>query len=202
MAVMLEALSSSAAALAQQAMELDLLREQAEFMANHDSLTGVKNRRAWLADCERIRPTAIAMLDIDFFKQVNDNYGHPVGDEVLCEVARRIATVLPDDASFGRLGGEEFGVMWTAPFESACGDVAAAVHVIASEPVHLMDGRELNVTISAGLSRWLGDSGTPEESFAGTFGAADTALYAAKESGRNRFVIAARPGPHAQKAAA
>ena len=108
----LEAMRASQAVLEEQAEAMDQMRIEAEHLANHDMLTGVVNRRAWFAQATAQHPTAVAIFDIDYFKRVNDTYGHPAGDFVLVEVSRRLTAALPSDALLGRLGGEEFGALF------------------------------------------------------------------------------------------
>ncbi|MGH2633166.1 MAG: GGDEF domain-containing response regulator, partial [Tepidiformaceae bacterium] len=82
-------LFASKEAMVQQALELDRMRCEAEYLATHDSLTGLLSRRAWFDLALTGRPRALAMFDIDNFTTINDRFGHPAGDEVLREVARR-----------------------------------------------------------------------------------------------------------------
>ncbi|WP_203895983.1 putative bifunctional diguanylate cyclase/phosphodiesterase, partial [Planobispora longispora] len=126
---------------------------------------------------------ALLLLDLDGFKDVNDTYGHPVGDELLTVVARRLRTLTPDGQILARLGGDEFAVVLPgADLEQA---LAAAEEVLAAvrEP-YLIDGRELYVTTSIGV---LADSAAPTASDA--LRDADLALYAAKAAGKNQIAV-------------
>ncbi|GIW17954.1 MAG: hypothetical protein KatS3mg064_1111 [Tepidiforma sp.] len=115
MAEAMEVLRANAVALEEQAQELDRLRLEAEYLANHDALTGALNRRAWFHQAAVHEPSAIAIFDIDYFKQINDTYGHPAGDVVLREVARRLEAAVGEAGVVGRIGGEEFAVFFTVP---------------------------------------------------------------------------------------
>jgi diguanylate cyclase (GGDEF)-like protein len=186
---LLEVLRASTAAMAEQNAELDQLREQAEYLANHDTLTGTLNRRAWFATAAAARPTAIAIFDIDHFKRVNDTYGHPAGDAVLVEVARRLDSVLPSDAYLGRLGGEEFAVLFTGPLAQARAASARCIEAVAAGAVVLPTGESLQVTVSGGLAAWQSRRRSREDSLVATYDAADRALYEAKHTGRHRLVV-------------
>ena len=186
---LMEALESQALALAQQADAMDRLRLEAEFIANEDALTGCLNRRAWFQWGTGGRPTAVAIYDIDHFKNVNDTYGHPIGDYVLKEVAGRLRSIFDGEATLGRIGGEEFAVLFHAPEEESIELARDAVAAIAAEPFVMPDGTVLAVTISAGFAPWVASKNSREESLALTYEAADRALYQAKEGGRHRLCI-------------
>lgn len=158
-------------------------------LALTDELTKVANRRCFvdsveaeLARCQRVdKPAALLLLDLDFFKSVNDTYGHQAGDEVLKATANRIKKALREYDIFGRIGGEEFAVFLTET------DLATALHVaerirgmLADFPVKA--GRvELCVTTSIGIALTQGESNFEE-----LYLQADSALYMAKRNGRNR----------------
>ncbi|MBW2455836.1 MAG: diguanylate cyclase [Deltaproteobacteria bacterium] len=155
--------------------------------ATTDELTGLHNRRAGLEALRREvarssregQRLGVGILDVDHFKQVNDTYGHPAGDDVLRELAARLSATLRPYDHLSRHGGEEFlvvvpnGGRGPAPWER----LRAAV---AGSPFPTRAG-QLDVTISLGHSSGDGRS-DPEELIA----AADRALYRAKEAGRNR----------------
>lgn len=177
--------------------ELSATLEQIQQRATHDALTGLHNRRHMqsalahhLARAERDQlPFALALLDIDHFKQVNDQHGHAAGDAVLAAFARIAESVLPPGDEIGRWGGEEFLVLSTRGI--TCEELKAQVdHVrdrLFRAPIELPTGT-LRVNFSAGLAAHRrGDS------VADVVDAADQALYAAKQGGRARSVIASRP---------
>ncbi len=183
------ALRASQAVLEEQAVELDRLRLEAVQLANHDMLTGAANRRAWFAHAVEAKPSAIAIFDIDHFKSVNDSHGHPAGDAVLKEVANRLQSALPDDALLGRIGGEEFGVVFLCGFAEARAACAAAVHAVSAHPVECDSETSVMVTVSGGLAPWRASTHSREHSLATTYEEADAALYEAKEAGRHRLVV-------------
>ncbi len=185
-------LVTSSNALAAQAVELDRLRREAEYLATHDGLTGVLNRRAWFESAAQITPAAVAVFDVDHFKEINDRHGHPVGDRVLQDIAARLVRAMEPVGCVGRLGGEEFGVLFEVPFGEAEERCRRAVQESVETAVIGPDGR-LPVTFSAGLVPWF-ETGTGfEESMACSYEAADRALYEAKRRGRQRLVVGKLP---------
>jgi two-component system cell cycle response regulator len=166
-------------------------------MAITDGLTGLHNRRymeshlATLADqaSTRGRPLALMMLDIDFFKKINDTHGHDAGDDVLREFAVRIKKSIRGIDLACRYGGEEFIVVMPETDAHVASLVAERLRrAIAGEPFAIEKGtRRIDVTISIGLST-LEKKGEP---VADVLKRADTALYRAKHDGRNRVVAAA-----------
>jgi diguanylate cyclase (GGDEF)-like protein len=171
----------------------DRLAERLERLANVDDLTGALSRRAFLeiggallnASLRTGLPVAIAIVDIDSFKAVNDTYGHAAGDQVLAHFAAFVARELRIGDVFGRLGGEEFGVL--CPATTAAEAVVLLerlrAHLAASAPGDLRSG--LHYTFSVGV-----DQHRPGESLAQMMARADRALYAAKASGRDRVMTA------------
>jgi two-component system, cell cycle response regulator len=178
-------------------LQKSLIRAQDElrFRATHDLLTGISNRGVVLDALEREHARqsrggaafGILLLDIDHFKYVNDTHGHPAGDSVLKEVARRItATIRPYDTA-GRYGGEEFMVVAPAADESGMMGLAERIRAaIESAPVDTAGGL-ISVTASFGAAASIGPK--PIESQA-LIRMADEALYRAKDGGRNRCELA------------
>ena len=172
-----------------------------ELQARTDVLTGALNRRAILerlgeemARAERTGTAlAVAMIDIDHFKDVNDTYGHGVGDQVLCEVVARASLALRPYDGFGRFGGEEF--LAVLPHSSGRQVTRALERVrlaICSAPIKV-HGHEVSVAISIGAD--LGCSGGLDD----VIRSADAALYRAKAEGRNRVVSASTPASNAEQ---
>lgn len=166
--------------------------EQRQF-ALLDSLTGVANRRAFLElgarrleDVNgRAAPAALLLFDLDCFKQINDQFGHPAGDAVLVRFCNAAARILPAGSVFGRMGGEEFACLIPdtamAPALQTAERVRAAF-AVASDRLDVPAA-----TVSVGVAT-TGDA----IDLAGLLAAADRALYRAKDRGRNR-VEPARP---------
>lgn len=170
-------------------------------MALTDSLTGLFNRRYLSAHLPRLldrsggnnKPVSALLFDIDHFKVVNDTWGHGVGDEVLKEVAQRTSRNLRNFDLVARLGGEEFVVIMPDTDSSQAMAVAERLRRrIAEEPfaVSAPVGK-IDVTISIGvaLADWTLDAEGRPESGDALLRRADTALYQAKRSGRNRVVM-------------
>lgn len=181
------------------ALKLAETMEALRQLATHDELTGLLNRREFervLKEEEErsrrfMRPLSVLFLDVDYFKKVNDTYGHAAGDEVLREVARRVLEQIRSVDRLARIGGEEFAVMLAEANGVAALDVARRiVAAMESIPVRLSDGTRIGVTLSAGAAEMEGPAVRAEELLA----RADRALYAAKARGRNRALSAAELG--------
>ncbi|PWS36503.1 PleD family two-component system response regulator [Falsiroseomonas bella] len=157
-------------------------------LAVTDPLTGLRNRRYVRRHLDAVlRGTgaAVLLLDVDHFKRVNDTYGHAAGDLVLREVAERVRAHLRAADVVARYGGEEFMVVMSgASTEDACLVAERLRGAIASSPV-LVDGHSLSVTASVGVA-----SGGAGAACDDVIGAADAALYRAKNNGRNRVQAA------------
>ena len=166
---------------------------EATILASTDELTGLANRRAFMRQLEREIegaaefgwPLAVAMFDVDYFKRVNDRYGHAVGDRVLQLIASRAAAVVRGGDLVGRLGGEEFGILMPGANLDDAATVAERLRA-AMEKASEIDDSLPHVTISVGLA-----AREDQRKAAELLSAADTALYAAKGEGRNRVRIAA-----------
>jgi diguanylate cyclase (GGDEF)-like protein/PAS domain S-box-containing protein len=173
---------------ARKAADLELARR-----AFQDPLTGLPNRLA-LRDrlgtaIERARrtrrPGAVLFCDLDGFKDVNDLLGHQAGDEVLTEVAHRLAAEIRTGDTVARLGGDEFIVL--------AEDITAVEVVVLAERIQRAvavpvshDGHAVRVTVSIGIAELGGESATVEQ----VIGQADAAMYRAKSAGRDRYVFA------------
>lgn len=160
--------------------------------ANYDFLTEVSNRRCFISAlekemerlCRSKGKATIAYLDIDYFKQVNDTYGHAMGDRVLHEFAQLIVASSREIDLVSRLGGEEFAVLLLDTDLDAAHSWAERVRNQVAETV--FDGdTALRLTVSIGLSLVDETLSSPDEALT----AADTALYDAKRQGRNRVSV-------------
>lgn len=168
-------------------------------LSETDLLTGMHSR-SWCMDvfpkqldlCERIgQPLALAMLDIDHFKHVNDQYGHSEGDIVLKKIGHTLLNNLRDTDLLSRFGGEEFIVMMPAtPLSNAIMTMERLRKIVAAMPIVLSDSREIHCTVSIGLAGW--QRGVLIEEL---ISFADQAMYQAKEGGRNRVVVRRSPIP-------
>ncbi|HUG77329.1 MAG TPA: diguanylate cyclase [Burkholderiales bacterium] len=172
-------------------------REEAvRFLAYHDALTGLPNRRLLddrLAQAIHLaqrhdRKLAVILIDLDEFKQVNDLLGHRAGDDVLRDVARRLAACVRRADTLARHGGDEFVILLPdLPAESDCGVVAEKV-LRALAPEFRVEGRSLAVGASLGISVFPSDAGDGDALLRN----ADAAMYRAKQQGRNRFCFYGR----------
>ena len=169
--------------------------EQNRRMALIDPLTGMFNRRALFESMDKLftkaeaagQPLSLMIMDVDLFKQVNDRYGHQVGDLVLKRVANTINGRLRKDDIVGRIGGEEFlAVLPDTPPEGAIRLAEELRETMAAESIVFKE-ETIQVTISVGLysSVSLASSQTPDSVIA----SADKALYRAKTNGRNRVEV-------------
>lgn len=165
--------------------------ESVEYLAYHDGLTALPNRSLFskllsqsIREASRYdRQLAVLFLDLDRFKQVNDTLGHDAGDQLLKEVAQRLATCLRSSDTVARLGGDEFVIL--LPELSEDNDVATAAQKVLgaiARPFSLQ-GQEFRVTASVGISVFPQD-GLDEQTLTKN---ADIAMYQAKQCGKNNF---------------
>lgn len=162
--------------------------------AETDGLTGLHNRR-WMdrtyprtlrRHLSPARPASLLMIDIDHFKRVNDAYGHPVGDLVLCHAARCIEIALRPGDLCARYGGEEFCVLLPEVDTAMATRIAQRIcTAVAAATFNLRTGDALALSVSIGVAGW--DQQGPLDVL---LAAADAALYQAKRQGRNRVVAA------------
>jgi two-component system cell cycle response regulator len=175
-------------------------REEMRFKATHDALTGLWNRGVItelldreLARAQRERKsTALLLCDIDHFKNVNDTYGHPVGDEVLREVARRLLASVRFYDFVGRYGGEEFLIVLNNCDPASALNRAEQMRAAIANREVVTDAGPIALTMSVGLLRTADWGELRAESH---LTAVDAALYAAKAAGRNcvRIALPAKP---------
>ncbi|WP_207168506.1 GGDEF domain-containing protein [Thiocystis violacea] len=186
--VRIEGLLGLAAPAIQNALRFFKVSQQLE----RDPLTGLGNRRAlnlqgaqWLADSVRHhQPISMLVMDLDRFKAVNDTYGHPVGDRLLCRVAETLMHVTRTADLCVRMGGDEFVVLlpWT--------DLADALecaerirHALSEQPIETSGGEQVAASVSIGVATLRKDMDLDK-----LYQQADEALYAAKRAGSNRVL--------------
>lgn len=168
-------------------MEMQLIR-----MATTDALTGISNRKNFFDLGEREvklaaryeKPISILMIDIDYFKQFNDTFGHDLGDQVLTRLGGVLVETLRNTDIFGRIGGEEFAAILPETDLSGAMEVSERLryNVEAQNLVH--EDEKLTITVSIGVTQFAAKDG--ELSVA--LKRADRALYDAKNAGRNRVI--------------
>jgi diguanylate cyclase (GGDEF)-like protein len=176
-------------------MALDVENIRLRRVAVTDPLTGAFNReylhqrlpQALEQATQRREPIAVAMIDIDHFKDVNDSYGHSVGDRVLTEVAARLRGTIRGDDQLVRYGGEEFLVLLPRADVSKAAEIGERLRTrFEDDPVGI-EGRAIPVRLSIGVAQHVGGA---DESAHRLIERADSALYEAKTHGRNRVAIA------------
>ena len=175
------------------ALKLGETLEALRQLATRDQLTGLLNRREF----ERIlreekerslrfkQSCAVILADLDHFKSVNDRHGHPAGDEVLRQVARRLESSVRSVDRVTRIGGEEFAIVMPQADGKVAADTAERLcRLIRAEPVPAGGDLRLPLTLSLGVAVFPADTAKGDDIVT----AADKALYAAKAGGRNRVV--------------
>lgn len=169
-------------------------------VAETDALTGLANRRTFMDISQKLLkrgrdeslPFVLGVVDIDYFKRINDTHGHVCGDAVLKHVGEQLRLALRDRDLVARLGGEEFGLVLQSSSSMAEAALERVRQRIQSSTI-TWDGESVGVTIS------LGVAGTEQlgHNLDLLYATADAALYRAKEEGRNRIRWATAPGPDA-----
>ncbi len=163
--------------------------------ASTDALTGISNRRHFQNMAEQevrrarrfARDLTVMMIDIDFFKPINDTYGHAAGDAILQGIVKRAIESLRQSDSIGRIGGEEFAVVLPETVLSAAYDVADRLRKHIKEKPFVAGHSAIKCTVSIGIAQL-----SPKDSgIEALFQRADKALYQAKKNGRDRVEIAA-----------
>ena len=175
-------------------IELMAVLAQANEVTYTDVLTFLPNRRKIIVDLQEevIRsnryksPFSISVLDIDHFKKVNDNYGHATGDEVLRNVAARLREQIRHPDTIGRYGGEEFLIVLpNSEIKAATEQASRLCERIRSVRVE-SNGRVLSVTVSIGIAQFK----IGQENWEQLLHRADTAMYQAKNNGRDQWAVA------------
>lgn len=174
--------------------------ERTSWLSRHDGLTGLLNRSA-LQDAIQAHgetQTSVILMDIDHFKQINDNYGHGQGDSVIAAIGACIRETLAKTARHGlaaRWGGEEFIIALPDSKATQANDIAETLRKAVAKLTHQDWPARLRVTGSLGVAHG------PASAFSTTFKRADSAMYEAKEQGRNRVFCADDSGGKAAKVA-
>ncbi|WP_411033859.1 diguanylate cyclase [Shinella sp. BYT-45] len=165
------------------------LLEQLAYAASRDGLTGALNRKTFLDMASKLlgdpsrtaRSIAILMVDIDHFKQINDNHGHAMGDAVLKAFARFVSDILRPGDLFGRMGGEEFAIALPGTDMDKAAEISERIRKATEDAAEEFSG--LSVTVSIGVTT---SESHPSENIEALLATADQALYRAKAAGRNR----------------
>jgi diguanylate cyclase (GGDEF)-like protein len=175
-------------------LDNSIMHQNIRDMARTDGLTGLLNHRTFMEklseEYKRIdregRPFSILLMDIDRFKNVNDTYGHPIGDIAIKTVARVLKDAGRSTDFAARYGGEEFAVGMVDTTSKGAGQMAERVRKIMEKTVVTRIGaKDLMITLSIGVSSFPEDT----RKTADLMGMADAALYQAKRSGRNKVCL-------------
>ncbi|RSF06075.1 GGDEF domain-containing protein [Achromobacter aegrifaciens] len=177
----------------------DRMLADREQEASTDFLTGLMSRKAWWLQAARYcaqalrtrRPLTLLLLDIDYFKRINDTHGHAAGDAVLRHFGLLATATLRTGDHVGRVGGEEFAVLFPDMRSDAVMDVAERLLDSVRRTPCAHGGSTISYTFSAGVADWM-----PGESLQAFFERADRKLYASKSAGRNRIT---GPGQEAER---
>jgi diguanylate cyclase (GGDEF)-like protein len=186
----------------------EIVVEQFELqqIAKQDSMTGALTRRGFFSEVEKEsqrasrydRPSALVVIDVDHFKSINDRYGHPAGDAVLVSIANACMATMRRSDTFGRIGGEEFGLLLPETDVEEARLAAERIRSMVESTIIQVGGTEVRATVSLGVAPRPASG----ETVATWFSEADIALYEAKQFGRNRVAVgkARRPVATASQA--
>lgn len=174
--------------------ELKQLQLKLEYLAYYDDLTRIYNRRAFFKYCEewfvkykqQSKPFSIILFDIDYFKKVNDHYGHHVGDQLIQHVVQVCQRSMNEEVLFARYGGEEFVLALPMRTAEDAEILATLVRENLERSPLIIDDVTIYVTSSFGIAQ---ASGQPEETLLHLLRKADEALYSVKRNGRNQVGI-------------
>jgi diguanylate cyclase (GGDEF)-like protein len=170
--------------------ELQKQSKKMKYLAHHDALTALPNKNLFLDRLKQgikhakrqHQSLAVLFLDLDRFKEVNDTYGHDVGDELLKSVASRLLSCVRDDDTVARIGGDEFTVLLPNTNQVSVVKVIEKIFDAMRKPFLLL-GVEIHTTFSVGVSVYKQDGENPDILLRN----ADTAMYKAKDSGKNTY---------------
>lgn len=181
--------------LHEQTLELENICREVQSLAMTDALTSIANRRCFFDTMERqfaamvchCRPISLLMLDIDWFKTINDTYGHQAGDQVLLELARMIQKSARKEDLAARIGGEEYALLLPDTSSQAAVMIARRIQEALANHVFILDGNKpVSITVSIGICTL---SQLPCLDRENLYHYADQALYHSKHSGRNSISV-------------
>lgn len=177
------------------AREIIEMRKEFNKLLTKDPLTGAYNRSFLMARIQEElswcsfykEPLSIALFDIDYFKKINDTYGHLSGDKILMEIVSLAIEFLPNRLTIGRYGGEEFCIIMPGIEENESFKICEAFRKkVAETEFHTFSGETINLSISIGLTTFYGNKLITIDEL---IQKVDTALYKAKQTGRNRVIL-------------
>lgn len=174
---------------------IEAITTQALFeKANRDALTGAYSKGALIEKGPEAmkrseilnEPFSVIVFDIDFFKKINDSYGHPCGDFVLKELCKVVSTkLIRSNDFFARYGGEEFVLILSGTPEKVAGEIAERIRVTIQNHEFVFDGHKIPVAVSVGVT----SKNTNDTEWQFLFERADKALYTSKQTGRNKVTV-------------
>lgn len=167
-------------------------KQQAQHDSTHDPLSGLLNRAGLFRKMKKLldqgnkrSKATLIYLDLDGFKDVNDSYGHLVGDALICKVAEKLNEIIPANACVSRLGGDEFAILLVDTADGKTADqISNTIHIMFREPFEI-SGRTIVVGASVGVVTANDSNATPEEMVR----QADMAMYRAKDLGRGKTIV-------------
>ncbi|QOP45488.1 bifunctional diguanylate cyclase/phosphodiesterase [Sulfurimonas paralvinellae] len=170
--------------------ELQKQSKKMQYLAHHDSLTALPNKNLFLDRLKQAIKHAkrqhnslgVLFLDLDRFKEINDTYGHDVGDELLRRISQRLQEIVRDDDTVARIGGDEFTVILPNTDQVNVVKVVEKIFEDMKRPF-ILSGVDIHATFSVGISIYKQDGETPDILLRN----ADTAMYKAKDSGKNTY---------------
>ena len=177
--------------LKQRTIELEQACHSMQVMAMTDPLTKIANRRCFFHELERefcdltqtSKPLSLLILDIDYFKKINDRFGHQAGDKVLVEFSKIVRNSIRNNDLFARIGGEEFAVLLPGTDSQGAQNVARKIQsAVAAAPFSSHDQQFIKITVSIGMCSLARPPFPTLDSF---YNFADQALYQSKDSGRD-----------------
>ncbi|WP_318389409.1 diguanylate cyclase [Enterobacter sp.] len=186
---------------------INALMRQVSLRADFDFLTQVYSRSGLYEALRKLEEArmprnhlTVMLLDIDYFKSINDNYGHECGDKVLTSFARKVQQVVGEQGKVARMGGEEFAVLAMTQDATAAMALAENIRLAIEQHRFRWRSQTLSITVSIGLSNGMADSWQLTEAFNSLLNEADKSLYRSKKGGRNR-TSAQEPSSESESAA-
>jgi two-component system glycerol uptake and utilization response regulator len=171
-------------------LDLQNMIRNLEYISSHDTMTGILNRRKFfeLAQ-ERFESQQnnlfAVMIDIDKFKQINDTYGHHIGDLVIKKITEIIQSMLPENSIFGRIGGEEFAIVCNCENSSILFEHIETIRNRIKKETLDIESKKINFTFSSGISHYDDSFSTIDD----LLKEADKMLYKAKSTGRDKTIL-------------
>jgi len=169
------------------------VEKRLERLATIDTLTDISNRRFFIERAQKVvdkaimqgEQSSILIIDVDFFKRINDNYGHHIGDTVLTQLGQLFKSICTEQELHGRIGGEEFAILLVGKGIKAAESFAERFRANVESTEADTEFGKLSITVSIGVAQVKGIG----DSFDGLMKRADVALYKAKKEGRNRVAV-------------